>query len=43
MGVVFSAVIVSLSVIIDDFDVVRLALGPMEADAPLIVDSNARH
>jgi hypothetical protein len=28
-------------VIIDDLDIVRLALGPSKADTPLIVDSNA--
>ena len=35
---IFQCSHLSLSVTIDDFDVLRLALGPMEADAPLIVD-----
>jgi hypothetical protein len=29
---------ISISVIIDDLDIVRLALGPSKADTPLIVD-----
>src|SRR5262249_16000073 len=28
-------------VIIDDFDIISVALGPSEADAPLIINSNA--
>src|ERR1700691_4427181 len=30
-----------LSMIVDDLDIMRLALGPTKADAPLIVDPNA--
>jgi hypothetical protein len=28
-------------VIIDDFDIISVALGPSEADTPLIINSNA--
>jgi hypothetical protein len=33
--------LLSSRVIIDDFDIISVALGPSEADTPLIINSNA--
>jgi hypothetical protein len=36
-----SIVLLRLGVIVHDLDIVRVALGPSEADAPLIINPNA--